>query len=559
MSTLASMSFPWFFGDMVDVAQGNSGSSIIQDRGINGLAGVLVIILIVQAIVSFLGIYFRAKYTEPAIGNLRKDLFSRMIHFPLSYIENQKSGALVSRLAADVSQLYSMMSTVLIEFIRQVLTLVSGLVIMCMISVKLTAVMISTFPVVIVIVALVGRVLKKVSVQRQDAVAESNSVVAESMNSIGVVKAFSGEAFEEKRYRGFINQVVRFGIRRSIFRGFMSTSIVIGIFGGIVLVLWYGSSQIEAGNITSGDLVKFLLYTVFIGGTLAGLGNIWGQVLEAIGASLRLREMMKEPTEAETYSGVSKASTSSNSGGDIDINALEFYYPSRPDMKVLDGIDIKIKEGWKIALVGQSGAGKSTIGLLLMGLYPYEHGSISIGGTRIEDLTLAELRGKIGLVPQEVTLFSGSIMENIRYGNPDASDEEIWEASRQANAAAFIESFPEGMDTLVGERGIKLSGGQKQRIAIARAILKDPEILILDEATSSLDAESESLVQEALELLMEGRTTIIIAHRLTTIRNVDQIHVLLDGKLVEQGTYEELASKPLGVFAGLLKLQFEEK
>ena len=324
------------------------------------------------------------------------------------------------------------------------------------------------------------------------------------------------------------------------------------MFGGIVAVMWYGASLVGSGAMSVGELVSFVLYTTFIGGSIAGLGDIYGQVQKAIGSSERVLEILEEEPE---FAG---GDVALDFNGKIDFINIHFHYPTRPEVEVLKGLSFHVNPGEKVALAGHSGAGKSTIIQLLLRFYEIQGGQILVDDKNITNWDLQALRGKVGMVPQEVLLFGGSIRENIAYAKPDASEEEIILAAKKANAWQFISQFPEGLDTLVGERGVKLSGGQRQRVAIARAILKDPSILILDEATSSLDAESESLVQEALDELMKGRTTIIIAHRLATIRKVDRIYVLKDGEIIEEGNHQDLLKKDEGFYANLVRLQFAE-
>jgi ABC-type multidrug transport system fused ATPase/permease subunit len=316
--------------------------------------------------------------------------------------------------------------------------------------------------------------------------------------------------------------------------------------------MWYGASLVASGEMSVGELVSFVLYTTFIGGSIAGLGDIYSQLQKAIGSSERVLEILEEEAESEA------GDVSPIFRGEIEFDQVRFRYPTRPEVEVLKSVSFHIKSGEKVALAGHSGAGKSTIIQLLSRFYEVENGAIRVDDRDVKDWDLKSLRSKIGIVPQEVLLFGGSIRENIAYAKPGASEEEIVLAAKKANAWQFISQFPEGLDTLVGERGVKLSGGQRQRVAIARAILKDPAILILDEATSSLDAESESLVQEALDELMKGRTTLIIAHRLATIRKVDRIYVLSEGKIVEQGSHMELLKDTSGFYANLVRLQFAD-
>jgi ABC-type multidrug transport system fused ATPase/permease subunit len=342
-------------------------------------------------------------------------------------------------------------------------------------------------------------------------------------------------------------------LRTARFRGLFVSFVIFALFGGIVAVGWYGAQLVQQNELTVGLLFSFVIYTSFIGGSIAGLGDIYTQLQRSIGASERLLEITRQPDESEAVE-----SEYLKLKGEIAFDQVSFTYPSRKDFEVLKQLNFTIAAGEKVALIGQSGAGKSTIISLLMRFYHATHGKVLVDGQDVLEYHLTSYRKNVGIVPQEVILFGGTIQENIAYGNPAASFEKIREAARKANALEFIESFPEGFATVVGERGVKLSGGQRQRIAIARAILKDPAILILDEATSSLDAKSELLVQQALEQLMEGRTTIVIAHRLSTIKKVDRIFVINDGQLAEMGTHAELSQLSTGIYSTLLKLQLHE-
>ena len=548
ISSLSTLLFPYFFGGIIDVAGGRE-TRFMTD--LDQTALILLVILGIQALASYLRIVLFARFTEPAIADMRKDVFTRIVQLPVPFIENQRSGELVSRITDDISQLGIMISSALAEFLRQMVTLIGGVIFLLYLSPKLTLVMLSTFPIIALSAGFIGRWVKKFSKKRQDALAEANNVVSESIQNILVVKAFNNERYERNRYGGFIGSVVKLALRLAHFRGLLSAFIAIGVFGGMVLVLWFGARLIADGSISPGQVVSFIMYTLFIGATIAGIGDLYTRILSGLGASERIRNILKEDVEDV------HAEDQTIKINDIKFEEVMFNYPSRPEVGVLKGIDLKIKAGEKIALVGQSGSGKSTIANLLLGFYNINKGMIAVNDRSIDEYELGVLRRISGIVPQDVILFGGTIGENIGYGKPGATNEEIQRAAEQANAVEFIDKFPDKMDTIVGERGIKLSGGQKQRIAIARAILKDPELLILDEATSSLDSESEKLVQDALETLMENRTTLIIAHRLGTIRNVNRIYVMDQGEIVEQGSYQDLASKENGAFSQLLKLQLQ--
>ncbi|MDX5347823.1 MAG: ATP-binding cassette domain-containing protein [Hymenobacteraceae bacterium] len=552
-SSLTFMVFPVGMGKLVDTAVGNT-DWIIED--INLIALALFGVFVLQGIFSFFRIYFFAQVSENAIADIRRDLYEQFVGLPLSFFEQRRVGELTSRITTDITQVQDSFSITLAELFRQVTTLLVGVAIIMVTSIKLSLFMLATFPVLVVLAMVFGKKIKKLSKTTQDELANTNIVVEETMQGIHVVKAFANELFEINRYNRSLGKAVRTALHAAYFRGAFVSFIIVGIFGGITLVLWYGVSLIQAGELTVGDLVSFIIYTTFIGASVGGLGELYGKVQASLGASERILEILHEQPEPVSKLPVPLSKVPRVQGNIVYKDVL-FSYPTRPDVTVLKGMNLQINAGEKVALVGPSGAGKSTIVQLLMKYYDLQHGSISIDGQDITHFNLTELRQNIGIVPQEVILFGGTIRENIAYGRPEATEAEVIEAAKQANAYQFIMSFPEGMDTLVGERGIKLSGGQRQRIAIARAILKNPAILILDEATSALDSESEKLVQEAMDVLMQGRTTIIIAHRLATIRKADKILVIDNGKIVEEGSHEELQYSENGIYAHLLKLQFE--
>ncbi len=376
-------------------------------------------------------------------------------------------------------------------------------------------------------------------------------MVEETFQSVAVVKSFTNEVFEVLRYRKSLKEVVDTALYAAKYRGLFISFTIFTLFGGIVAVSWYGATLVQSKAISVGELLSFVFYTGFIGASIAGLGDLYSQLQRAIGASERILEILELTDEKSETSDTLKLR------GEVEFDNVSFAYPTRDEFTVLKNISLHIKAGEKIALVGPSGSGKSTIINLVLRLYPVSTGDIVIDGKKSTEYNLSAYRKNIGIVPQEVILFGGTIKENIAYGRPGASEEEIIEAARKANALQFIESFPQKFDTIVGDRGVKLSGGQRQRVAIARAILKDPSILILDEATSSLDAGSERLVQDALESLMQNRTSIVIAHRLSTIRKVDRIIVIKDGQIAESGSHEELSVLDNGIYSNLLKLQLE--
>jgi len=548
LSSLTLLSFPYVAGKLIDTAQGTNW--IFTD--LNHIAFLLIGILAVQSVFSFFRVRLFAQVSEKSMRDIRLAVYSRLIRFPIRFFDQRRTGELISKITSDIGLLQDTFSTTLAELFRQVVTLVAGIIFLFINTPKLTFFMLGTFPVLVVIAMIFGKYIRRLSKKTQDQLAEANVIVEETLQSIATVKSFVGESYETNRYANGLKKAVAIALQAASFRGAFISFVIFALFGGIVGVMWYGASLVATGELSVGELVSFVLYTTFIGGSIAGLGDIYSQLQRAIGSSERVLELLEEELEPEQGQIISTLT------GEIEFNQVSFSYPTRPEVEVLQEISFHIRPGEKIALVGHSGAGKSTITQLLLRLYEASQGTILVDGYPLNAWQLKSLRSKMGVVPQEVLLFGGSIRQNIAYAKPEASEEEIISAAKKANAWQFISQFPEGLDTLVGERGIKLSGGQRQRVAIARAILKDPVLLILDEATSSLDAESEVLVQEALDLLMKGRTSLIIAHRLATIRKADRILVIHEGKIVEQGTHRELVKKSSGIYANLVKLQFAD-
>ena len=520
---------------------------------LNEVTAIFVVLLILQAAFSFLRVYTFTRVSEKSMRDLRKELYTKIITLPITFFEKSRVGELMSRITSDVTQLQDVLSITLAELFRQVFTLVGGVLLISLLSGKLTLFMLSTFPFLVVAAIIFGRFIRKNSRKVQDELAKTNIIVEETLQSVNVVKAFTNEHLEVKRYTSSIQKVVEYALKAATYRGGFISFIIFVLFGGVVGVVWYGGNLVLNGELDFKDLFTFIIYTGFIGGSVGGLGDMYAQIQKTIGASERILEILDEESEVN----VEQSQVFKKTKGNVAFENVEFSYPSRSDVTAIKNISIDIKAGEKIALVGPSGVGKSTLVQLLMKLYPLTKGKILIDGQDIAKQDVTQLRSNIAIVPQEVMLFGGTIYENIAYGKPGATEAEVMEASRKANAYDFIDSFPEKFQTIVGERGVKLSGGQRQRVAIARAILKDPSILILDEATSALDSESEKLVQEALDELMKNRTTIIIAHRLATIRNVDTIYVVKNGSIAESGSHDELLLKEEGIYANLVKLQFE--
>jgi ABC-type multidrug transport system fused ATPase/permease subunit len=514
------------------------------------VALLMATILLVQAIMSYFQSLLFNTVGEFGLSDLRKALFGHLTEMPMTFFSQQQVGELTSRMFADLTQLQDAFIMAIPQFLRQSIILLGSMVMMICISPRLTGVMVSCFPPTIIGAILIGRMVGKRSRATQDELAQAANIVSEAFQGIANVKAFCNELFEQKRYEARLTlflKSVRQGARA---RASLVAFIIFAIFTAITIVLWYGTTLLLDGSLKAGDLFGVTFYTIFIGGSIGSFADLYSNLQRSIGATQRVRELLGEPAEAlEVVTRVARFR------GDVSFDRVNFAYPSRPEVQVLKNLSFSVAAGKIVALVGPSGAGKSTIASLLLRFYDPQQGSLIFDGRTATDYGLHELRSQMALVPQEVLLFGGSIAENIAYGKPGATQAEIETAARRANAHDFITQFPEGYATLVGERGVKVSGGQRQRIAIARALLKDPSILILDEATSALDAESERLVQQALEELMKGRTCFVIAHRLSTIRSADTIVMLRDGAVFESGSHDELMLIPDGAYRRMVELQ----
>ncbi|NJB86397.1 ABC-type multidrug transport system fused ATPase/permease subunit [Lewinella marina] len=540
----------------VYVGEGNYGLTIDE------IFLLLAVLIVAQAPLSFLRVRIQAIVSERAMASLRKDLFAKILRLNIPFFERSRVGELTSRITNDITQIQGIFSLTLTEFARQIIILLGAITYILFTMYKLALVSLLIFPAVVIAAMFFGKYLRRMTKERQEKLAQSNVIVEETLQSIATVKAYTNEEFELDRYSRSIDDTVDISIRTANVRGLFSAFIVTVMFGALFYIIYRAILLVEAGELPVGDLFSFVVFTAIIGAGIASLGNFYTEIVSALGASDRVVDILdseetEEVARTQVPRPVANATTRSPLAGAIRYRNVGFSYPTRPDVTVLSGIDLNVAPGEKVALVGASGSGKSTLVKLLLRFYPVSHGQITVDGRNIEDFDLHDFRDQLALVPQEVLLFGGTIRENITYGNLTATEAEIREAARKANALDFIDGFPEGLDTVVGDRGIQLSGGQRQRVAIARAILKDPKILLLDEATSSLDAESERVVQEALDNLMEGRTSIIIAHRLATIRDVDRIYVIENGTIVESGTHHQLSGRPHGAYSALARLQFD--
>jgi ABC-type multidrug transport system fused ATPase/permease subunit len=557
-SSATTLSVPYLLKLMVDSATKTAPVPFFPHLSAGNIAGIVIGVLLVQLFFSYMRIYLSTYVGENAMGDMRKDIYKRLITMPMEFFAKSRVGELVTRISADVGQIQDMVSSSFAELVRGLLTMIIGITLIFLLSAKLTLVMLSVIPVIVVVGVIFSKKIRKISKSTQDMLADSGTIVQETMQGITNVKSFSNEWYELDRYTKSISFVVKQAIRGSKARGLFVALLMFSLFSAIVLVVWYGTTLLATGELTVSSLITFILYTMFVGGTMAGFAELFSQLQRSIGATQRVRELLRETGENVDLNH-DPVPDKFILNGTVDFHNIAFVYPGRPEMKVLKDISIHAGKGQTIAIVGPSGAGKSTIISLLLRFYEPDSGMLLFDGRKASDFPISELRKQMALVPQDVMLFGGTIFENIAYGKYGATKEEVEAAALKANAHEFIMSFPEGYQTLVGDRGIKLSGGQRQRIAIARAILKDPVILLLDEATSSLDSESEYLVQEALAELMKGRTSFVVAHRLSTIRNADNIIVLEDGFVIESGTHYELMANPDGLYKNLSRLQLEER
>ncbi|MGV3631859.1 MAG: ABC transporter ATP-binding protein [Bacteroidota bacterium] len=556
LSTSVGLVFPLMMGQLLGANSVNSTEDairVISLENINQVALALFLLFAAQAVFSFFRVIIFTNVTENALRDIRKDAFSRLIYMPMDFFNRNKVGELTSRLASDIVQVQETLRTTIAEFFRQVVMIVGGIVFLMLISWKLSLIMLATVPVMAIVAVVFGKFIRRLAKVAQDETAKSNVVVEESLTGISNVKAFTNELFSIQRYTRIAEEIRRLNVKSGLWRGVFASFIIFCLFGAIVFIIWQGMLMTQGANpqMSSKDFYTFIFYTIMMGASVGSLPELYASIQKAIGSTENLMDIIQTEGEKEIMSGKSKPEIT----GKVSFRNVHFHYPQRPDMPVLEGINIEAEPNETIALVGSSGAGKSTIASLLLRYFETVSGEILFNGENIRDIEIEHLRSNMALVPQEVILFGGSIRENIAYGKPEADLQEIEEAARQANAYDFITSFPDGFETQVGDRGIQLSGGQKQRIAIARALLKNPTILILDEATSALDSESEKLVQDALEHLMKGRTSFVIAHRLSTIRFADRIYVIDQGKVAEQGKHDDLIAIEEGIYAGLISLQ----
>lgn len=539
-----SLVFPAMTGTIIDqILTTNDPSSLYQTGGL------FLGLLTVQALLGYIVSITMSRTTEQVIASLRSNLFQHIVKLPLATLSKHRIGELSSRISSDLTQIQETFSFSLLQLIRQSIFLIGSIILILTRSVQLTIPILVGMPLIVAAAVLIGRRLRALSTKTQDALAQTSTIVEETLQSLASVKSYVQEQHEIGRYRAALSENVALAIKGARLRALFVTFIIFTIFGGIAAVILYGARLVQAGEVSMGELLSFLMYAMFVGGALGSFAELFGQIQKSLGAAVRIQELMEEERE---HVGEDAQSVSIRG---IELRSVSFAYPDRQDRLAVEDLSLTITPGQRIAFIGESGSGKSTTASLIQRLYEPSNGSLLYDGKPANDYSLAQIRRNIGVVPQDIVLFGGTIEENIRYGRPDATIEEVRLAAKGANALDFIQEFPDGFSTLVGERGMKLSGGQRQRVAIARALLKNPPILLLDEATSSLDAESEHLIQDALERLMENRTSVIIAHRLSTVRTCDVIHVFAHGRIIESGSHETLLQKD-GVYRRWCDLQF---
>ena len=552
VAACATLTIPYAFRQMIDLGFGGSERNIQHvDATFLALFGVAVILGVATAarfyMVSWLG--------ERVTADIRNSVYSHVVTQSPEFFETTQTGEVLSRLTTDTTLIQAVVGTSISMALRNVLLFVGGLVMLFITSPKLSSIIIVLLTAVVLPIVYFGRRVRKLSRDSQDRIADASAMAGEILNAMPTVQAFTHEHIEANRFSSSVESAFKTAMRRIRARSLLTVLVILLVFGAIVFVLWLGAHEVMQNKMSGGALGQFILYATIVAGAIGALSEVLGEAQRAAGATERLLELMsvESPIQSPTSPLTLPARTAS--GSRLSLSDINFHYPSRPDTSALAHLSLDITPGETVAVVGSSGAGKTTLFQLLLRFYDPQQGIICLDGVNIRELDLHVLRDTIGIVPQDTVIFSANAMENIRYGKADATDEEVIAAAKMAAAHEFIERLPEGYHSFLGERGVRLSGGQRQRIAIARALLKNPPLLLLDEATSALDAESERLVQGALEVAMQGRTTLIIAHRLATVKRADRIIVMEHGQIIETGSHASLVSQG-GIYANLAALQF---
>lgn len=551
----ATLAIPYAFKLMIDIGFGYAGARNPAhiDRYFIALFGVACVLAVATAarfyMVSWLG--------ERVTADLRQAVYRHVVMQSPQFFETTQTGEVLSRLTTDTTLIQALVGTSISMALRNALLFVGGLVMLFVTSVTLSSIIIVLLAVVVLPIIVFGRRVRKLSRDSQDRVADASALAGEILNAMPTVQAFTHEQEESRRFGSSVERAFKTAMQRIRARSMMTLVAILLIFGAIVFVLWLGAHAVLQGRMTEGELAQFILYAAIVAGAVGALSEVMGEAQRAAGATERLLELLSVRSSIQSPANPRPLPPRTANGAALALRDVSFYYPSRPQTAALSNLSINIRPGETVAVVGPSGAGKTTLFQLLLRFYDPQHGNVTLDGVDIRQLDLQVLRDAIGIVPQDTVIFSADAMENIRYGRSDASDAEVLAAARLAAAHEFIERLPEGYRAFLGERGVRLSGGQRQRIAIARALLKNPPLLLLDEATSALDAESERLVQGALEAAMVGRTTLIIAHRLATVQNADRIIVMEHGRIVETGTHASLVAQG-GLYASLAALQFTQ-
>ncbi|MDQ6646187.1 MAG: ABC transporter transmembrane domain-containing protein [Pseudomonadota bacterium] len=548
MSSGASLLLPMAFRHIIDQGFGNSSLTVINET-----------FLAMFAVALLLAFATAARYfcitllSERALASLRDALYAHVIRLDVGFFEKSRVGELISRLSADTEVVQALIGSGVSVALRSAVMLVGAAIAMVWTAPSLAGLTALVIPAVMLPILLFGRRVQKLSRASQDRLADAAAIANETLNASTAIKAYAREVIESSRYATAIYRALATARRRIGMRSVLTMSVIVLVFGAITLVLWAGARHVLAGTLDAGVLGQFVLYAIFAAGSVAGLSEVWGDVLRAAGAMERIGELLAE--RPEITAPAQPLALPKPARGSLQFDHVTFHYPTRPNTAALDDFSLAVEPGQTVALVGPSGAGKSTVFSMLLRFYDPQSGSVNVDGIDLRSLTLPDLRGAIALVPQETIIFSGSAADNIRFGRQGASDAEVIEAAKAAEAHEFISALDDGYDAEMGERGVRLSGGQRQRIAIARAILRDAPLLLLDEATSALDAQSEAAIQQALERLEKGRTTVVIAHRLATVQRADRIVVMDGGRIVAQGTHESLLAEG-GLYAELARLQF---